>query len=75
MNFAPAWSFYASDMYNYGNETEKIHYYTVGGSFVKNAHRIGIGYARQRESLLCIGGVCRQVPAFKGFTLNLTSTF
>lgn len=75
MNFAPSWSFYASDMYNYGNDTQKVHYYAVGGSFVKNAHRIALGYARQRESLMCVGGVCRQVPAFKGFTINITSSF
>lgn len=75
LNFAPSWSFYASDMYNYGNDDKKIHYYNIGASFVKNTHRIELGYARQRESLLCVGGVCRQVPAFKGFTLNITSTF
>lgn len=75
LNFAPSWSFYASDMYNYGNDTDKIHYYALGASFVKNTHRIELAYVRQRESLLCVGGVCRQVPAFKGFTLNITSSF
>lgn len=75
LNLAPSWTFYASDMYNYGNDTDKIHYYALGGSFVKNTHRIELAYVRQRESLLCVGGVCRQVPAFKGFTLNITSSF
>ena len=75
MSFAPKWSLYAADMYNYGNQTNKIHYYNIGASFVKNTHRIALAYARQRESLMCVGGVCRRVPAFKGFTLSITSSF
>ena len=75
LNFAPSWTFYASDMYNYGNDNDKIHYYAIGTSFVKNTHRIELAYVRQRESLLCVGGVCRQVPAFKGLSLNISSSF
>ncbi len=75
LNINPSWTIYAADMYNYGNAGEKVHYYNVGTSFVKNVHRIEISYSRQRESLMCVGGVCRQVPAFKGLTLNISSSF
>ncbi|HML86108.1 MAG TPA: DUF6029 family protein [Bacteroidales bacterium] len=34
-----------------------------------------MSYGRQREGLLCVGGVCRQVPAATGFTLTLTTSF
>ena len=30
---------------------------------------------KQREGLLCIGGVCRQVPASNGMTFSLTTSF
>jgi len=75
LNINPSWSVFGSDMYNYGNSVEKVHYFNVGTSFVKNVHRIEISYARQRESLICVGGVCRQVPAYKGLTINISSSF
>jgi hypothetical protein len=34
-----------------------------------------LAYGRQREGLLCVGGVCRQVPAASGFMLTITSSF
>ena len=34
-----------------------------------------LGYGKQREGLLCIGGVCRQVPASNGLTFSLTTSF
>jgi len=71
------WSFFISDIYNYGTEaeSEKLHYYNLGGAFTKGATRIAASYGRQRGGMICVGGVCRYVPESNGFTLNLTTNF
>lgn len=71
------WSFYASDMYNYGNDNkdDRIHYYNVGASFTKGTTRVSAGYGRQRGGLLCVGGVCRMVSEAAGLTLGITTSF
>ncbi|WP_299338445.1 DUF6029 family protein [uncultured Psychroserpens sp.] len=76
-NLNPRISFFATDIYNYGNPDadRQIHYYTVGGSFTKGATRIGASYGRQRGGLVCVGGICRFVPENTGFTLNLSTSF
>jgi Family of unknown function (DUF6029) len=72
-SFAPSWTFYLSDLYNYG--VTDTHYATVGGSFTKGGTRFGLSYGRQRAGLFCVGGVCRFVPAATGITATLTTTF
>ncbi|MFH0867542.1 MAG: DUF6029 family protein [Bacteroidota bacterium] len=74
---SPKWFFALVDMYNYGNETneKKIHYYTASAGFIKNANRIALAYGKQREGILCVGGVCRNVPAANGITLSIISSF
>jgi len=76
-NVAPKWFFSIMDQYNYGNPEEnmQLHYYTASVAFVQGPHRISLAYGRQREGLLCVGGVCRQVPASNGFTFNLSTSF
>ena len=76
-NIAPKWFFSVMDQYNYGNPDKdmRLHYYTGAVAYVKGPHRISLAYGRQREGLLCVGGVCRQVPASNGFTLTITSSF
>jgi hypothetical protein len=76
-NIAPKWFFSVMDQYNYGNpeEDKQLHYYTAGMAFVEGPHRISLSYGRQREGLLCVGGVCRQVPASNGFTFNVSTSF
>lgn len=71
------WSFYATDMYNYGNDNpdQRLHYYSIGGSYTQNTTRLQLNYGRQRGGLICVGGVCRYVPENNGFTLNLQHTF
>lgn len=73
MNFAPKWSFFLSDLYNYG-QTD-IHYPTFGGNYSFGGTRLGLSFGRQRAGLYCVGGVCRYVPAATGFTITLASTF
>lgn len=72
-----SWYFTAFDEWNYGNEIEhdRIHYYTGAIAFIRNGTRFSLGYGRQRAGILCVGGVCRTVPAANGFSLSLTSTF
>ena len=64
------------DEWNYGNpEHEKrYHYPSISVTYVTGGTRVAIGYAKQRAGILCVGGVCRLVPASNGFSLNLSST-
>lgn len=66
-------SFFATDLTDY--QTAKIHYYNLGGSYSANAQRIMISFSKQRAGLLCVGGVCRYVPSYMGFTLGYTYNF
>lgn len=74
---SPNWFFSVYDEYNYGNQDkeDRIHFLNVGLGYNRNANRITLGYGRQREGLLCVGGVCRYVPASNGITLTVTSSF
>ncbi|MEA3504236.1 MAG: DUF6029 family protein [Bacteroidota bacterium] len=74
---APKWFFTVQDQYNFNNpETDNTyHYYTFGMAYVKQSTRIAVAYGRQREGILCIGGVCRRVPASSGMTITITSNF
>lgn len=67
----------AMDQYNYENQIEdfKTHYYTFSAGYTHNTSRLAVSYGRQREGLLCIGGVCRTVPAASGFTVSLSTSF
>ena len=73
-NFSTSFGIYVADNYNYGGN-DKIHYYSVGGSYSKGNTRLGINYGRQRGGLICIGGVCRFVPENTGLSANLTVAF
>lgn len=74
---ASNWFFSLSDQYNYGNNTKdlRVHYLTVSAGYNRNANRFSLSYGKQREGIVCVGGVCRQVPASNGFLLSVTSSF
>jgi hypothetical protein len=76
-NVAPKWFFSIMDQYNYGNPDKdmRLHYYTAAMAFVQGPHRFSLAYGRQREGLICVGGVCRQVPASNGFTISVSTSF
>lgn len=76
-NIAPKWFFTVMDEFNYGNPDKdmQLHYYNANIAYVQGATRISAGYGRQREGLICVGGVCRQVPASNGFTITISSQF
>lgn len=77
LNLNSKLSFFATDMYNYGNDKResRINYYNFGGAFRKNSTRIALNYGRQRGGLVCVGGVCRFVPESTGLALSLNTTF
>ena len=74
---APHWFVAAFNQYNFGNARpeKRIHYFTAQAGYTRGSNRITIGYGRQRAGILCVGGVCRNVPAANGFTLSVTSSF
>jgi len=74
-SIAPKWFLNISDQYNYGNDNDKLHYFNIAAGYKKNANRIQIGYGRKRDGIVCIGGVCRNVPAASGFNISITSSF
>ncbi len=70
------WFLTAFDEWNYGHDDEhhRIHYPSLSTTYVHDGTRISVGYGKQRAGILCVGGVCRLVPASNGFSLSLTST-
>ena len=73
LSWAPHWMFTVSDSWNCG-ET-KIHYYQALLTYTLNSHRIQAGYGRTNSGYNCSGGVCRWVPATRGFTLSYNYSF
>ena len=74
---APHWFVAVFDEYNYGNaiESQRLHYYSAQVGYNWGEYRIAGGYGRQRAGVLCVGGVCRVVPAANGFNLTVSGTF
>ncbi|MDD2634206.1 MAG: DUF6029 family protein [Bacteroidales bacterium] len=73
----PKWFFTVFDNWNYGNpdSNNRPHYLSVGFGYVSGGNRIQLSYGKQREGVMCIGGVCRNVPASNGLSLSISSTF
>lgn len=63
--------------YNYGNHKDelKIVYYNFNIAYLMGATRISLSYGRNAGGILCVGGVCRAVPATNGLFLSFTSSF
>ncbi len=74
---APHWYFSGLWEYNFGNpDTEnRDHYFSVYTGYRRGPTNIRLGYGRQRQGLLCVGGVCRPVPASNGLILTIQSSF
>lgn len=77
LTLAPSWYFTVWDEYNYGNDdpARQLHYISGSIAYVHKASRFSFGYGRQRGGILCVGGVCREVPASNGFSLSISSSF
>ena len=72
-NIGTHWFVSASDQYAYNDGIGN--YYNLSVGYTHGATRLQVGYGKQREGLLCIGGVCRVVPASNGLTFSLTTSF
>jgi len=73
---APKWFISVWDQYNMGGEhSDSKNYLTGSLTFVHKGSRFQLGYGRQREGVICVGGVCRNVPASNGFIFSVSSTF
>ena len=82
LSLAPHWMITVSDMWNSGDsdptqhaENTHYHYYQALLTYNIGAHRIQAGYGRTREGINCSGGVCRVIPAQKGFMLSYNYNF
>lgn len=50
-------------------------YYNFGVTYTYRSNRFTLAYGRTREGYNCSGGVCRWVPASKGFTITYNYKF
>ena len=82
LSLAPHWMITVSDMWNCGDsdmdyhlENTHLHYYQGLVTYNVGSHRIQAGYGRTRAGFNCSGGVCRYVPATRGFTLSYNYNF
>ncbi|HOP02829.1 MAG TPA: DUF6029 family protein [Tenuifilaceae bacterium] len=75
--FAPQWSFAVSDQYNYGNSDAKLrkHFYSFNVAVSKESNRISFFYGKQSDGVICVGGVCRKVPAAYAAGISYSKTF
>jgi hypothetical protein len=73
VSLQPGWMFTVSDQWNNG-ETD-THYVNGNVVYTIASHRIQLGYGRKRAGMDCSGGVCRQVPASRGFSLSYNYNF
>lgn len=76
-SISPSWFFSIGDDWNYGNpiESHKVHYYNISCAYVWNTTRIALNFGKTKEGILCVGGVCRAVPASFGCGLSVTTSF
>lgn len=63
----------ASDMWNCGGTGN--HYYMFGVTGTYRSNRLMLSYGRTREGFNCSGGMCRFVPAMKGFQISYSYNF
>lgn len=77
LSVSPYYFFFVSNEINYQNfNFEKVrHFPNIGSAFSYKSHRISLSYGKQREGLLCVGGICRLTPAYTGFSGGITSSF
>ena len=77
LTISPCWYISIYDDYNYGNanDEKQIHYFNGSVAYSTGPTRLSLGYGRQRAGILCVGGVCRQVPASNGFYLSINTAF
>ncbi len=78
LSLAPHWMFTFTDTYNVsktGILYSHQNYYNVQVTYSYRANRFQLGYGRTKAGYNCSGGVCRWVPASKGFSIAYNFTF
>jgi hypothetical protein len=73
-SISPKWFVTVSDQWHFGNE-KKLHYPTAAVAFVHGTTRLALNFGKTRAGILCVGGVCRAVPASFGIGLSVTTSF
>ena len=75
------WMFTLADQYNAHvfssalHRESAVHYLQGFLTYTAGIHRLQIGYGRTRAGYNCAGGVCRYIPAQRGWTLSYNLTF
>ena len=75
------WMFTLANQYNahvYSSALHRVsavHYLQGFLTYTAGMHRLQIGYGRTRAGYNCAGGVCRYIPAQRGWTLSYNLTF
>lgn len=72
-SWTPYLMFSASDMINVGGTGNNYYMFGVTGTYRSN--RLQLSYGQTRAGYNCSGGMCRYVPAMKGFQINYTYNF
>ena len=73
VSFAPHWSVSVSDMYNHGSTG--VHYFNVSARYTVSSFSVSLLAGRNREGMVCSGGVCRWQPAWSGAGLRVQWSF
>ena len=72
-NIGSNWFVSLSDQWPYHDGIGN--YYNISAGYTSGSTRLQLGYGKQREGMICIGGVCRPQPAVNGLTISLTTSF
>ena len=77
LTISPNYYISISDQYNYGNKfvDHQVHYFMGSFAYVTGGTRMQMSYGRQRSGIICVGGVCRFVPASSGLYFTVSTTF
>ena len=62
-----------SDQWNSGGDGTHYYMFSLTGNY--KANRLMVGYGRTRAGYNCAGGVCRYVPASRGFQISYNYNF
>lgn len=74
---SPNWFVAVYDQWNYRNPNpeQEAHYPYLSFGYTRRTTRLSLSYGRQREGIVCVGGVCRAVPPSNGFSFTISSNF
>lgn len=73
---SPTWGIALWDEFNAGNPHREARFHYPGMALTATLQHLKatLGYGRQRAGIVCVGGVCRYMPATHGVSLSVTAT-